>query len=154
MKKLIGFGIVAMLVAGIMVGMFMSKDDVVEQDVSDMVQELRDRSNGSKYQVFNVVEKHGFMVLDKKEKDENHTTIVVEVKDGSEHGFEMADGEVVAENIFDNADFVVLTPEEAKGLNMGGIYLITFSHDYIDTIVENELVIANKVFGQIIGDEI
>lgn len=251
-KVLVGISVVAMLVAGIIVGTFMSKDDVVGQDVSEMVQELRDRSNGSKYQVFkvegtdmthidyfnqipynddfsfsayeisavidneiygnaiqsldstfvdggrlyldgneldvdlgegdkvmvifengyddaivdvvklddgrmtsvDVVEKHGFMVVDKPEVDENHTTIAVEITDGGEHGFEMAKGEVVAQNIFDNTDFVVLTPEEAEGLKMGGVYLITFNHDYIDSIVENDLAIGGKVFGQIIGEEI
>lgn len=236
MKKIIGLMAVLLLVAvsAVVIGNLLDKGE--EQDVSEMMQELRDRSNGSKYQVFNVdgtdmthkeyfdaipykddfnfstyeisetqgndiygneiksldstftkegrlyldareldfnlgegdkvmvifengqddaivdvvkisdnkkadvVEKHGFMVVDREEKDENHTTIAVEIKDGNEHGFEMADGEVVAENIFDNADFVVLTKEEAEGLKMGGIYLITFNHDSIDTIVENNLV--------------
>src|SRR5690606_4156046 len=98
-----------------------------------------------------VKEWNGFMVLDRQEKDEHHSTIVTEIVPTETYGF-VSPNEVVARNVFDHADYVVLTEDEAEQVEMGGIYLITFNHDYIDSIERNDLVIANKVFGQEVLD--
>lgn len=110
-------------------------------------------SNGeiNELNTVDIVEKDGFMIIDRYEKDENYTTIVAEIKDGEEQGFNMIDGEVVFENIFDRSDFGILTEEFTDGLNIGDIYLITFYKDEIESIVKNDLKIDIKVIGEVIG---
>jgi hypothetical protein len=50
--------------------------------------------------------------------------------------------------VYDSADFVVLTPEQAKGVNYGDVLLVTFDGDDVANVQLNSLNIGEKVSGQ------
>lgn len=110
-------------------------------------------SMASKTEHVEVMNANGLIILDQEEK-ENRTTIVAKAVPADDFGFEMEDGEVIVQNVFDYTDFVILTPRQAKNVKLGGIYLVTFNHDDVEIVKENNLVIANKVFGQEIKGDI
>ena len=152
MKRfLIGLGVVVLAITGAV-----AYENAVQNNVEAKVQQLRENSNGSKFirkEIVDVKDSNGFIVLDQKEKA-NHTTIVAKAVSADDFGFEMEDGEVIVQNVFDYADFVVLTKEEAKGVEIGSIQLVTFDGDNVKEVKKNDLFVANKVFGQKFNQEL
>ena len=95
-----------------------------------------------------LVHKNGFTVLDDGNKD-NQTTIVCEAVPNSDYGMKVDEyGELTCVNVYDSADFVVLTPEQAKGVSYGDVLLVTFDGDDVANVQLNSLNIGEKVSGQ------
>lgn len=94
----------------------------------------------------------GFLVLD-QEEEENHTTMVCEAVPNSDYGMEVTEyGEITCKNAFDGADFIVLTPQQAKGVEVHDVLLVTFDGDQVESVKQNDLNVNGKVFGQKIAE--
>lgn len=97
-------------------------------------------------EIVKVKKAHGFIVLDQKEKA-NRTTVVAKItKVNSRYTF--------VTNIFNNKDTIVLDKNDAKGLKVGGIVLVTFNQDDVEKVKKNTLNIENKVIGQKINKKV
>lgn len=83
-----------------------------------------------------VIEQNGFKVLDIKQK-ENRTTIACQARSNKDFGFTEADGELTCLNIYDDADLAVLSPEQAKGFEIGDLLLVTFNGDNVEKVEKN-----------------
>jgi hypothetical protein len=94
-----------------------------------------------------IIEKNGFLVLDNKDK-ENESTIICKAKQNEEFGIKNVKGELSCQNLFDYADFTVLTKQEAKGFKVGDILQVTFKGDNVEKVVKNTANVENKVTGQ------
>ncbi|MFS0905743.1 hypothetical protein AB3N02_22105 [Priestia aryabhattai] len=95
-----------------------------------------------------VVHKNGFTVLDDGNKN-NETTIVCKAVPNSDYGMKVDEyGVLTCVNVYDSADFVVLTPQQAKGVNYGDVLLVTFDGDDVANVQLNSLNIGDKVSGQ------
>lgn len=104
-------------------------------------------TNGANAEV-KVVEEKGFQVLD-VDNGENETTIVCQAQSNENFGIRTdKDAKLSCANIFDDADFVVLTEEQAKDVNYGDVILVTFDGDQVKSVHQNTLNIEGKVFGQ------
>lgn len=101
----------------------------------------------SKAQFKTVKIKNSFIVLNQKEK-KNRTTIVTKAVTPKSVGLKVRKGELVVQNVFDYADFTVLTKKQAKGLKVGNIINVTYNQDHIEKVVKNKFNVENKVIGQ------
>jgi hypothetical protein len=134
MSKVLSGAIIVLGLAGVTVG------------VSGIVHEVKADNEVA------IKNEKGFLVLDQKE-EENHTTMVCEAVPNSDYGMEVTEyGEITCKNAFDSTDFIVLTPQQAKGVEVHDVLLVTFDGDQVESVKQNDLNVNGKVFGQKIAE--
>lgn len=93
-----------------------------------------------------IVEQNGFKVLEGS--TDEYSTIVCEALPNEHFGIRTEKGEIACQNVYDYADFLILTPEQAKGFEYGDVLLVTFKGDHVDNVQLNTLNVGDKVEGQ------
>jgi len=89
-----------------------------------------------------VIEKNGFKVLDVKQK-ENRISIACAVKSNKDFGFTGSEkGELTCQNIYDDTDLTVLTPEQAKGFEIGDLVVVTYKGDWVEKVEKNTYMLS------------
>lgn len=96
-----------------------------------------------------IVESNGFQVLDDNSNKDDETTVVCQAVPNEKYGIKTDKySKLTCINVFDDADFIVLTPQQAKDVDYGDVVLVTFDGDHIIGVHQNTLNIDGKVFGQ------
>lgn len=100
-----------------------------------------------------IKESDGFMVLDQQENS-GESTIVAKAISGDDLGMDLKNGEVIVQNLYDYTDFVILSYEDGKNVDLGGIYLVKFDNGDFRGIEKNSKKISIEIDGQKVNEDL